>query len=780
MDDRGRKCKDAVMKANWLLGTLPLWVFLWVCGSDKATAVSGGRLPSTAPGITLWWAPSSTTKIRPDRPAPATSSPGIQIQAARNEWEAVCLVMQSTGSVSGLRLSSTAFTGADSAPLPGTPLEILRVQFLNIIRPTDAKSSAGWWPDPLLPVTGPLEVGAGSNHIFWLRLHVPRDARAGTYRGEVKLEAPGLKQAVPVELTVFDFALPDRMSCTTAFGFSPGEVFRYHGLQTTEQKRLVLDKYLANLAAHHISPYNPAPLDAFQVRWPEVKPPRSAWEDWAGLRIVNNEVHTGRGALLVNDDQPGANTTVTYEPLIPIPAKGLRFRGWCRTAVPGHRFLISFNHYDANRQWMSGRNHDLTVAGTGRWQEIDETFTRFPEGAAFVRVHLRATVWTDQGENLGLAWFDDLSLTDHETGRELLSGGNFERRPRTEPVVAPEKLKVELDFSEWDRAMTRAMDHYHFNSFQVPFPGLGGGTFHEIDAPNLLGFREEDPEYALLMASYGRQLEDHLRARGWLDRAFVYWFDEPSADQYPFVMNGFAKLKRYAPGIARMLTEQVEPGLIGGPNLWCPISNEYQHEAAESRRAQGEKFWWYVCTGPKAPYAGLFIDHPAPEMRLWVWQTWQRGINGLLVWQVNYWSSSAAYPEKDRPQNPYDDPMSWTSGYSTPAGTKLPWGNGDGRFLYPPLAAANGNPAQPVLDGPVDSIRWEQLRDGIEDYEYLTILRNALKTAAASQSAEKMAAAQKLLEVPASITRSMTEFAADGAPIEVRRRELARAIEQLR
>ena len=89
-------------------------------------------------------------------------------------------------------------------------------------------------------------------------------------------------------------------------------------------------------------------------------------------------------------------------------------------------------------------------------------------------------------------------------------------------------------------------------------------------------------------------------------------------------MNGFAKLKRHAPGITRMLTEQVEPGLIGGPNLWCPISNEYQHEAAESRRAQGEKFWWYVCTGPKAPYAGLFIDHAAPEMRIWVWQTWQR------------------------------------------------------------------------------------------------------------------------------------------------------------
>ena len=87
------------------------------------------------------------------------------------------------------------------------------------------------------------------------------------------------------------------------------------------------------------------------------------------------------------------------------------------------------------------------------------------------------------------------------------------------------------------------------------------------------------------MDSYGRQLEAHLRERGWLDRAFVYWFDEPSPDQYPFVMNGFAKLKRHAPGLTRMLTEQVEPGLVGGPNLWCPITDEYRPCAR--RRAAG-------------------------------------------------------------------------------------------------------------------------------------------------------------------------------------------------
>ena len=222
-----------------------------------------------------------------------------------------------------------------------------------------------------------------------------------------------------------------------------------------------------------------------------------------------------------------------------------------------------------------------------------------------------------------------------------------------------------------------------------------------------------------------------------------------------------------------------ESALIGGPNIWCSITDTYDHDRAEARRKHGEKFWWYVCTGPKAPYAGLFIDHPAPELRIWLWQTFQRNIEGILVWESTYWTSSAAYPDAQHPQNPYADPMSWTSGYSTPAGEKRPWGNGDGRFIYPPVAAAQANSPEPVLAGPVDSIRWEHLRDGIEDYEYLSILRRLLEAHQNPIPAALESEARRLLTVPASITTSLTEFTPDGEPIEQHRDAVARMIEQL-
>jgi hypothetical protein len=282
-----------------------------------------------------------------------------------------------------------------------------------------------------------------------------------------------------------------------------------------------------------------------------------------------------------------------------------------------------------------------------------------------------------------------------------------------------------------------------------------------------------------MFSSYVKQLEDHFRQKGWLDLPYIYWFDEPAPKDYEFVRNGFQRLKKFAPGLRTMLTEEPVDALAGPVDIWCPISFNYDHAAAEKRRAHGERFWWYVCTGPKAPYCTLFIDHPATELRVWLWQTWQRNIVGALVWQATYWTSSAAFP--DQPQNPYEDPMGYVSGYSTPKGVKRYWGNGDGRFVYPPLAAATPGVSgpDPVIKPPVASIRWEMLREGIEDYEYLCLLRELLADKRNQLSAEQVKRYESLLDVPESITKDMTAFTTDPAPIYTRRAAIAEAIEQL-
>ena len=89
---------------------------------------------------------------------------------------------------------------------------------------------------------------------------------------------------------------------------------------------------------------------------------------------------------------------------------------------------------------------------------------------------------------------------------------------------------------------------------------------------------------------------------------------------------------------------QVLTGLDRVTDFFVPLTNRYAQPATRAALERGKKVWWYVCCGPKAPYCTLFIDHPGTELRVWLWQTWQRKIAGILVWQSNYWTSNAAFP----------------------------------------------------------------------------------------------------------------------------------------
>ncbi|MBU0607796.1 MAG: DUF4091 domain-containing protein, partial [Armatimonadetes bacterium] len=305
---------------------------------------------------------------------------------------------------------------------------------------------------------------------------------------------------------------------------------------------------------------------------------------------------------------------------------------------------------------------------------------------------------------------------------------------------------------------------YGFTGFRLPLQFLGGGRSPSFSKGHIGQFEEGSPEYERLFAGYARELQDHLEQKGWLSKAYLYWYDEPEPGDYEFVRQTNERIHRAAPKLNRMLTEQPEPALFGAVDTWCPVSPNYDRKTCQARQKLGEKIWWYVCCGPKAPWAGLFIDHGATELRVWLWQTWQNKLQGCLVWESTWWTSSGS---PHQPQNPWTDPMGWT-----PEGGC--WGNGDGRFIYP----ANRdypNDKRPYVEGPVDSIRWEMLREGLEDWEYLYLLNQCVQ-----RKLPGAAAYAKLLEVPPSISEDMTHFAREPKPIYARRAEIAAALEKLK
>ena len=106
--------------------------------------------------------------------------------------------------------------------------------------------------------------------------------------------------------------------------------------------------------------------------------------------------------------------------------------------------------------------------------------------------------------------------------------------------------------------------------------------------------------------------------------------------------------------------------------------------------------------------ANSFIHAHGAEPRAVAWITYSYGLQGILYWAVNFW------PEV---RSPWRDPVTWKrSECNAPLA-------GEGSLLYPGEEIRAYCRLNDV-SGPVSSIRFEQLRKGLQDVEYLYLLES--------------------------------------------------------
>lgn len=287
---------------------------------------------------------------------------------------------------------------------------------------------------------------------------------------------------------------------------------------------------------------------------------------------------------------------------------------------------------------------------------------------------------------------------------------------------------------------------------------LGGGDYDGTHGKAKMNGAEQGTElYERYAERYLKAVEAHLKEKGWLETAYAYVYDEPRPEHYAYVNENLRRIARYAPGIRRMVT--VEPRAEFGDNvsLWCPQLELYDGGKARARRAKGDGVWWYITDWSRAPKVNEHIEHSGVDMRVWLWQTWRERLTGILIWETVHWNGRRVYPDPAKRQNPYRDSICW--------GGRRPWNTGEGRYVYPPPACFETT--GPVLEGPVDSIRFEMLREGLEDFEYFALLK-------------KRDPKHPLLVVPPAVTTSPTEYSLDPAAMETHRLRLARALEGAR
>ena len=734
------------MKSKGYFPLLFVSLLLWL-SSQNTYAASYGYLLKKTPTFSVWWT-EAPYKVMKDTKIPQNSRTPVYLEAAGNEYESFQIIVYPEETIKNFFIKAGSLVSAEGKTINPVQITIRKVDYVHVIRPTDAASQPGWYPDPLPLLGSPTELLPDKNHPFFITVHVPAEAKPGIYSGNIVLTAENLEFSVPLKLQVWNFKLPDKPAIRSSFGFNPKRFVReYHNAKTLEELREATDKYFQVFRDYKIAPADPFLLYPVQVNIKGLY--------WKGGIFDSDTVYEGKMSLRVTDDTRQQEHAAFTKDFIPVSGgRGNYVMQWAvKTATPAQPYTILIQCYDKNKTYLPWENREKVFQGSISWKE--ETFYpgRINGEIAFVKIFLFPAFRTLHGCDTGTAWFDNLFFSVSGNTGNLIPQGDFE--------VSVKDLGLQIDFSDFDRAGKRYLDDFGFNAFNLSVEGLPSGDYYHRRKGVFHGLIQGTPAYDFLFNYYLRLFQDHLEEKGWLDKAYVYWFDEPAEKDYPFVKEGMELIHRAAPKLKRFITEDSQPpdNFMEQVEISCPKISRVRPEEVLEMSRKGKEYWSYVCCCPTSPWLSEFIDHPAINMRMWLWISFKYQLKGILVWETIYWNSRIASP-KGVLQNPWENPMSYTDGYGRPYGIQLSWGNGDGRFFYPPKRDPNDH-SEKIMDFvPVPSLRLETLRDGIEDYEYLVMLKKALeKKQIRNNKWQKQA--RDLLDLPEEIFVSFSEYNKD-------------------
>jgi hypothetical protein len=211
------------------------------------------------------------------------------------------------------------------------------------------------------------------------------------------------------------------------------------------------------------------------------------------------------------------------------------------------------------------------------------------------------------------------------------------------------------------------------------------------------------PAYAAALQTYLKQVTEHFKQKGWSPAQFLWTHvPKPYRPEPSKGLQAFASLLGATEGRPPLLTTAIpqpmkpfgwqgfefDPTIAEFVSIWTPPGRFYDPDTMVKQRALGRSTWMMIDRPPFTP--SLAIGAPSVDPRALAWQTFRYDVGAVLVPQADDWTA-------------------------TPAGGVL---NADTNALAYPGKSFN-------LDGPLPSVRHKHLRRGLQDVEYLTLLKTA-------------------------------------------------------
>lgn len=287
-----------------------------------------------------------------------------------------------------------------------------------------------------------------------------------------------------------------------------------------------------------------------------------------------------------------------------------------------------------------------------------------------------------------------------------------------------------LDWTQWDATYNQP----GIQLYPLPDPRFNW------DDPSHTNWTQAEKNEAI---SLWKAAAAHYQAKGWYNHSYLYTFDEPGSN-WPINATQSNVLNLADPNLKAMVTSNLIPGLnsTGHIGIWTVPVNWLDtgtgtfvnvgtpslfHQTYDPERANGKQIWWYDAlasgdTGsgyqqnptPYGIWPDEFVDHQGVNQLVHGYIHWKYQLDAYLYYALGY---AYSLPGNDV----------WNSVYGFGR-------NGDGTLFYPGTPAKIGG----TTHIPVPSLRLELLRLSWNEYDYMTLLKNAGQSAFVDQLVNPM------------------------------------------
>ena len=265
---------------------------------------------------------------------------------------------------------------------------------------------------------------------------------------------------------------------------------------------------------------------------------------------------------------------------------------------------------------------------------------------------------------------------------------------------------------------------YRLNGNRVPTV-LAKNLTSEDAAKVTAEYLETHPGVSHFQASmYTKEYFDELERYGILDKCHTYVFDEPdnSDETNKKLSEEYARLHAMNPNIKNMVTT-ASRDTITDVDIWCGIwaGSDCDELTVRDRTVEGYEMWWYGCLAPKMNYPTYHIQDDLISARLVHWMQKDWGFQGNLYWRVDSEKLYDVYTKKtkDTLRNIYTETAIF---YNSSTGDDYASPAGDG-YLIAYAREGDGVVNRNMI---LPTLRLEAIRDGSEDFEYLTALEKKI------------------------------------------------------